>query len=249
MFVALSLRIPMKRRVLLALVCSVALLATACSNSDADAIDADGSIDSTLVGDTDTTAVSEEVVVDDGSAETDAMGEEGEAAPTSTSLVETAAGSDQPDRTIVVPEGVPAEQATELTAAALAGGSLRFTYPYFYITADQTCDGCIETVSLYFAPLEGDASRHSLVAAYEGGVESPVAGVAEVLRSTDPLYVAEALLIEIGEGRDAAYEIDPVSGIVTSWTIDGQTVTLRCFEADTRPSDMRETTCAGSLIG
>ena len=135
--------------------------------------------------------------------------------------------------------------SAELTAAFEAATGDRFSLPFMYLTVDQDCDGCAETMSLYYVPSEEKASILTLSIAYVDGVaETDFSAVDPSLQAGDPRRIAEQL-----SDTDAEFRVDPVSGAVTSWTIDGNTVTMRCLQVDTRPVDMRSELCENSVIG
>ena len=138
-------------------------------------------------------------------------------------------------------------EAPDLAAALAAGQDDALKLPFMYITADQECDGCAETVSLYYVPSEEKASILTLGGAYVDGAEIGLESVAPLLSDGDPRLVAERLAAL--DPGDVEYSIDPVSGLVTSWSVDGATVTLRCLQVDTRPVDLRSEVCRDSLIG
>ncbi len=226
---------------LIALLFALVLAAAACSGApEVEADEASAPIESEDDGpEIDTTV---DVAVE-AETETDAMGED------------DVMGEDVIDTTIEPPEDVEATPSTtsaastvdtaELAAALEAGTSDRFSLPFMYLTVDQDCDGCAETMSLYYVPGEEKASILMLAGAYiDGKAQSDFSAVDPVLQAGDPRRVAEQLT-----GTDAAYRIDPVSGAITSWTLGGNTVTLRCLQVDTRPIDMRTELCENSVIG
>lgn len=224
----------------------VALLVIVSRNDDDDV----AVVDTTEAADTTTSTEAEsdvdaEVDADaDIEAETDAMGEDDTDPPAgSVDEEEPAEVAGDPVET---DSGVTIDDPA-LAAAYEAGRSGDLGLPFLYITADQDCDGCAETVSLYYVPSEEKASVLVLAAAYEDGTEIDTAAVDPTLLVRDPRFIAEQLAA--AGATEADYSIDVVSGLVTSWTIDGNTVTLRCLQVDTRPVDLRSEVCRDSLIG
>jgi len=139
--------------------------------------------------------------------------------------------------------------AGDLSAALIAGQDIQFSLPFLYLTVDQSCDGCAATASLYYVPGEVEASILTLEAAFVDGSEVPLTEVDPILREGDPRLVAQLLADADEEGSLDAYSIDPVSGLVTSWSVGGDEVTLRCLQVDTRPIELRSELCRDSLIG
>lgn len=236
-----------KSRQLLALLCALALTGAACSgSSDVDVDDASGSTDTTAAGDE---AESEESVADESAddpdevaaeAEDDAMGEDD--AMVDDEVETTAPANDDSSGTSSAASDLG---SAELTAAFEASTGDRFSLPFMYLTVDQDCSGCAETMSLYYVPSEAKASILTLSAAYiDGVVQSDFSAVDPSLVAGDPRRIAEQLT-----GTDAEFGVDTVSGAVTSWTLDGNSVTLRCVQVDTRPVDMRTEICENSIIG
>lgn len=133
----------------------------------------------------------------------------------------------------------------ELAAALEAGQSDLLGLPFMYVTAEQDCDGCAEAVSLYYVPGPVQASVLVLGGAFVDGDEVDLSEVDPSLVAGDPRLVAE----QLAAATDVAYSIDPVSGLVTGWTIGGDSVTLRCLQVDTRPIELRSEVCRDSLIG
>lgn len=176
----------------------------------------------------------------------DAMGEDDQNAPNATVPVD---GDDRPPSTVTIPAGVPAADADALREAALKGNDIEFVSPYIYLTVEQECAGCAETVSLYYTPDADDISRHAFAKAFVDGSEQGSATVHPTLLGVDPLFVAESLLGFISAGDQVTYSIDPVSGLVTTWTVNGERASIRCLQIDTRPIDMRSELCSGSIVG
>lgn len=236
-----------KRSPLLALLFALLLAAAACSGSseveveDA-SVDADTSEDSEVEASTDDTVAENEPAVEEDAAETEdaAMGEDD--AMVDDEVDTTAPAEDEaPESSSATSDFASAELAAAFEAAE---GDL-FRLPYMYLTVDQDCDGCAETMSLYYVPSEEKASILTLATAYIDGVaQSDFSAVDPSLQAGDPRRIAEQI-----SGTDADYSIDPVSGAITSWTIDGDTVTMRCLQVDTRPVDMRTELCENSVIG
>lgn len=172
-------------------------------------------------------------------SETDAMGEDDAMADDDVATTVTTTGADSAGTT------ASALESQELTAAFAAGTGDRFSLPFMYLTVDQDCEGCAETMSLYYVPGQEKASILTLAGAYIDGVaQSDFSAVDPVLQAGDPRRVAEQL-----SGTDATYGIDTVSGAITSWSLDGNSVTVRCLQVDTRPIDMRTELCENSIIG
>lgn len=227
-----------------ALLLALAFLAAACSSSsDVETEDAFSTADDVIDNgadeadaSTDTTA-SEDDAPTEVETETEAMGEDEESMTEDSTTTTTAAASG----TTVV-GGLSSD---ELNAALAASTGDRFSLPYMYLTVDQDCDGCASTMSLYYVPSVEKPSILTLDAAYVDGVEQPdFSGVDPVLSAGDPRRVAEDL-----DGTDATFGIDSVSGAIDTWTLDGNTVTIRCLQVDTRPIDMRTELCENSVIG
>ena len=139
--------------------------------------------------------------------------------------------------------------SADLAAALAAGQDNQFSLPFLYLTVDQSCEGCAETVSLYYVPGPVKASILVLESAFVDGTEVPLTEVDPILQEGDARLVAQLLADADGQGSLEAYSIDPVSGLVTSWTVDGNEVTLRCLQVDTRPIELRSELCRDSLIG
>lgn len=137
----------------------------------------------------------------------------------------------------------------DLAAALAAGQDIQFSLPFLYLTVDQSCDGCAETVSLYYVPGPIKASILALESAFVDGSEVPLSEVDPILQEGDPRLVAELLAEAETSGSLDSYSIDPISGLVTSWIVDGDEVTLRCLQVDTRPIELRSELCRDSLIG
>lgn len=231
---------------LIALLFALALAVAACSGSpdvesdDASAtVGSDGDAETSEDGD-DEDGDQEDVAVE---AETDAMGEDD-----AMSEEDVDGTIEAPDGEEVADGGTVADSAlssAELVAAFEAGTSDRFALPFMYLTVDQDCDGCAETMSLYYVPGEEKASILTLAGAYIDGVaQSDFSAVDPILEAGDPRRVAEQL-----SDTDATFGVDPVSGAITSWTLAGNTVTVRCLQVDTRPIDMRTELCENSIIG
>jgi len=184
-----------------------------------------------------------------GGEDESAMGEDEQDSTASTLVDQDAELPDGATPNVDIPPGVPAEAAAELGAAALAGNELRFASPYFYITVEQDCEGCAGIASLYYVPRDDNPSRHRLAGVYVDSVEQPLHAAASILQTADPLFIAEDLMAEIDGGATVTYRVDPVSGLVASWSVDGQQASVRCFQVDTRPLSMRDELCSGSLMG
>lgn len=232
-----------RRSQVLALLFALLLAAAACSgSSDVELDDASAEVDapedSEVEASTDDTVADDEPAVEEDAAETEdaAMGEDDDEVDT------TAPAADEaPESSSATSDFASAELAAAFDAAE---GDL-FRLPYMYLTVDQDCDDCAETMSLYYVPSEEKASILTLATAYIDGVaQSDFSAVDPSLQAGDPRRIAEQL-----SGTDADYSIDTVSGAITSWTIDGDTVTMRCLQVDTRPVDMRTELCENSVIG
>lgn len=225
------------------------LLAVACSSGS--------EVETT--GDTDTTVATETSeapeTADDGDGneglvetESEAMGED-DTDPTG-GTTELDAETTDPDSETSggdVAESTSIDDA-ELAAALEAGQDDALKLPFLYVTAEQDCDGCAETVSLYYIPGPEKASILVLGGAFVDGEQVDANEVDPILAGGDPRLVAEELAAAAASS-DVAYSIDQVSGLVTGWTVDGNTVTLRCLQVDTRPIDLRSEVCRDSLIG
>ena len=184
-----------------------------------------------------------EPAVDEAGAEEAAMGED--EADTDTNETDTDTNeTDTPTTT-----AGSAIDSADLAAALAAGQDNRFSLPFLYLTVDQSCEGCAETVSLYYVPGPVKASILVLESAFVDGTEVPLTEVDPILQEGDARLVAQLLADADGQGSLEAYSIDPVSGLVTSWTVDGNEVTLRCLQVDTRPIELRSELCRDSLIG
>lgn len=240
------------RRIPASLLALVALLFAAAACSSANDVETDASAETeTTVSDVEASDDAAEGDDDDASTddtatdsgETEAMGED---EPMDEGVVDDGMADDGGAATeTTMPTDVDIDDA-ELAAAFAASTGDRFSLPFMYITADQDCDGCAQTISLYYVPSEAKPSILTLQTAYVDGVaQADFAAVDPVLSSIDPRRVAEL----IGASAGSSYGIDPVSGAVTSWTIDGNSVSLRCLQVDTRPVDMRTELCENSIIG
>jgi len=230
-----------------ALLFALVLAASACSgSSDVEVEDATaGSTDDANTGDANADdagadEADEDAASDDaaGDAEDSAMGEDDTMVDGD---VETTVPADDAD----TGSAVAALGSEELEAALEAATGDRFSLPFMYLTVDQDCNGCAETMSLYYVPSEAKASILTLSVAYIDGVaQSDFSAVDPSLQAGDPRRIAEQLA-----DTDAEFGIDSVSGAVTNWTLDGSSVTLRCLQVDTRPVDMRTEVCENSIIG
>jgi hypothetical protein len=249
--------LPLRRtpsRLLTALLLASVLVAASCSSgSDVDATDTTTSTTAAVDEAADATGAEDDDVLVE--SEIEAMGED-DTDPT--------AGTTEPDDTVDDPgegdegasgeagdgdsESAPIDDAA-LAAALRAGEDDALKLPFLYVTADQDCDGCASTVSLYYIPGVDKASVLELGGAFVDGAPVDVSEVDPILAGGDPRLVAVELAAAISSSAPVEYGIDPVSGLVTSWTIDGNTVTLRCLQVDTRPIDMRSEVCRDSLIG
>lgn len=210
---------------------------TVASTESAESEVADG--DDAADTDTDAEAEADAMGEDDDAMADDAMGED-DAHSTDSSDESDAGSTDNASNTTTTPLS-----DAELEAALAAGTSDRFSLPFMYITAEQDCDGCAPNVSLYYVPGPDKASILTLEGAYVDGVlQSDFSAVDPVLQAGDPRRVAEQL-----SGTEATFGIDPVSGAITSWTLEGNSVNLRCLQVDTRPVDMRTELCENSIIG
>ncbi len=236
-----SMRTAANRKVaaipMLFLAAAVALAACS-SNPTVEATDTTGP-DTSVVESTDTTdgdGGSEELLVE---GEESAMGEDDD--DTTTTTAPDDAGADT--------TAGPDLGSADLEAALIAGQAEDLKLPFLYITADQDCQGCAETVSLYYVPGPEKASDLVFSSAFVSGAAVELGAVDSTLSDGDPRLVAERLAEADAAGTLDNFSIDPVSGLVTSWTIDGDTVTLRCLQVDTRPIDLRSEVCRDSLIG
>ena len=223
----------------LAFMAAAAVLAACSSNPTVEATDTTDP-DTSVVESTDTTGAddgADELLVE---GENSAMGEDDDGTTSTTA-------SDDGDATATT-AGADLGSA-DLEAALVAGQSEDLKLPFLYITADQDCDGCAETVSLYYVPGPEKASDLVFDAAFVDGAAVELGAVDSTLRDGDPRLIAERLAAADAAGTLDNYSIDSVSGLVTSWTIDGDTVSLRCLQVDTRPRDLRSEVCRDSLIG
>ncbi len=214
-------------------------LAACSSNPTVEATDTTDP-DASVVESTDTTNGddgSEELLVE---SEESAMGEDDD-----DTTATTASDDDNGTDTTAGPD----LGSADLEAALIAGQSEDLKLPFLYITADQNCPGCAATVSLYYVPGPEKASDLVFSSAFVNGAAVELSAVDPTLRDGDPRLVAEQLAVADAAGTLDDFSIDSVSGMVTSWTIDGDTVTLRCLQVDTRPIDLRSEVCRDSLIG
>lgn len=242
---SLQRRVP--SRLLIALLFAGVLIAASCSSgSDVEATDTTtttATANEEAAGGTEDEG-DDEVLVE---GEVDAMGEDDTDPTAGTTEPDDADGGDTPDE-----EGngqsAPIDDAA-LAAALLAGQDDALLLPFLYVTAEQDCDGCAPTVSLYYVPGAEKASILELGGAFVEGSPVDNSQVDPILAGGDPRLVAEELAAAISASADVDYGIDPVSGLVTSWTVDGNTVTLRCLQVDTRPIELRSEVCRDSLIG
>ncbi len=233
---------------------SLLLIASACSGSSPDVAtgtDSEATTSQPTAGQTDAPTTDEVAVVDPGGEDPGSMGEEEEA----TTAAPTTEAPDVSERettttTIEIPAGVSDDVAADLGAAAGAGNELRFAGPYIYLTIEQSCDGCAEAASLYFVPRPApNATLHELSAVVVDGVEGTAGQVIPLLQTADPLHLAEDLLAAVSAGDDVTYGVDPASGLVTTWSINGDSARILCLQVDTRPREMRDLACSGSLTG
>lgn len=222
---------------------------SACSSGDE--VEASDTSESAVT--TETTASGPEAADDEGQieTETEAMGEDDTDRTAGTTIVEggTTDGSSAADDNGADDQDSEPSQIddAELAAALEAGQSELLGLPFMYVTAEQDCDGCAERVSLYYVPGPVRASVLVLDRAFVDGGEVDLGEVDPTLIE-DPRLVAEQL-VAAAASTDVAYSIDPVSGLITRWTVGGDTVTLRCLQVDTRPIDLRSEVCRDSLIG
>lgn len=236
------------RSKLLALLFALVLAAAACGGSpeveSEDATDADATTE-----DSDTSDADEEDA-DEENAESDdvAVGEDDDAMGEDDAMVDGDVDTTEAPDADATTDGAAADSAlgsADLASALEAGTSDRFSLPFLYLTVDQDCDGCADTMSLYYVPSEAKASILTLSIAYIDGVaQSDFSAVDPSLQAGDPRRIAEQLA-----NTDGTYSIDPVSSAITEWTLGGNTVTMRCLQVDTRPVDMRTELCENSLIG
>lgn len=231
---------------LLVVLFALALAAAACSGSpDVEADDASAEAEDDATTGDDTTADDAEVDTTDdvaAEAETDAMGEDDAMGEEDTDETVTPTEEDETDGGVTAGSNL---SSAELADALAVGTSDSFSLPFMYVTVEQDCDGCAPNMSLYYVPGEEKASILMLETAYIDGVaQSDFSAVDPVLQAGDPRRVAEQLT-----GTDATFGIDARSGAISSWSLNGNSVTMRCLQVDTRPVDMRTELCENSLIG
>ncbi len=237
-------------RSLLLLFCVATLVAAACSSSPT--VEASDVVETTEASDsagTDADAVeeSEDADEDEGETEEAAMGED--EAEDSETEPDPGNDADEPEDESPTTTTDSAIGSADLAAALAAGQDIQFSLPFLYLTVDQSCSGCAETVSLYYVPGAVTPSILSLETAFVDGSEVPLTEVDPILQEGDPRLVAELLADADAQGTLDSFSIDPVSGLVTSWVVDGNEITLRCLQVDTRPLELRSEVCRDSLIG
>lgn len=236
-------------RFVIAVVLGLMLLGAACSSSSDDA-----ATDDTTAGDpasSDTTEATDDEPDESASEpdssetttameeETDAMGEDSSEQSEATTPSTLADNGATPGTTL------PALGSGDLAAALEASTGNAFSLPFMYLSVEQDCEGCADSMSLYYVPSEAKPSILTLAGAFIDGVEqADFSQVAPSLQAGDPRWIAEQL-----DGTDATFGIDARSGAITSWTLDGAAVTIRCLQVDTRPIDMRSELCENSVIG
>ena len=188
---------------------------------------------------------------DQGSGGQDSSAEESadQASPDEDSSDQASSDADSPDGDSEGATSGSASTSADLAAALAVGQDIQFSLPFLYLTVDQSCDGCAETASLYYVPGPVTAGILALESAFVDGNEVPLTVVDPILREGDPRLVAERLAEAEAAGSLDSYSIDPVSGLVTNWVVDGDEVTLRCLQVDTRPIELRSELCRDSLIG
>ncbi len=149
---------------------------------------------------------------------------------------------------VVAGNGVSEAMAADLGAALEVTQDVRFQYPYFYAEVTQSCEGCVPIAQLYFSPDSNNPSRRVLAKVFVNGAEASLTDVAPSLRTSDPIFVPEVLLAA-APTNEITYQIDPLTGLATSWTIGSEQVTISCLEGDTRPLDHpRSVACGGTII-
>lgn len=133
--------------------------------------------------------------------------------------------------------GGAGEQVGDVAQGDLANAAGVFSNnvigPYAYLTATAICDGCgSESFQLGMVP--GGSYGHEFSPSLDdqtgnasGGILNPF-GIYEILSSAEQ------------DGKDVEYIVDPLVGVVVSYTIDGVGAKISCFEVDTAPSDLRE---------
>jgi len=152
-------------------------------------------------------------------------------------------GQERPSKTAscgtVTVAALPADQAELQIAQADAR---LYRGPYGYVTVIPICPECeTEKVDVYYA--FDNESRVPLIS-WRGTVESEPT---EDLWFTDPLAVPTLLLEALANGDDVVSVIDPDTGLVVQWTINGRGAILECLELDMAPLDLRQKDCGGSV--
>lgn len=127
--------------------------------------------------------------------------------------------------------------------------SVEVSGPYAYVTLIPVCEGCGDGVGaqLYLIPSDEDPLVRTLDSLWVDG--EPSEPRAEDLWAIDPARVPDRLIRAIGEGRDVRWEIDPITLMVRSWSIDGVGATYSCYQIDTASIERRDKDCYGGLLG
>ncbi len=152
-------------------------------------------------------------------------------------------GQELPSKTApcgtVTVEQLPPDQA--LLQIAQADARL-YRGPYGYVTVVPICPECeTEKVDIYYA--FDNESRVPLLS-WRGEVE---AEPTDDIWFTDPLAVPTLLLEALANGDEITSVIDPDSGLIVQWTVNGRGAILDCLELDMAPLESRQKDCGGSI--
>lgn len=152
-------------------------------------------------------------------------------------------GLDRPSKTAscgsVTVQALPGDQAALQVAQADAR---LYRGPYGYATVIPICPDCeTEKVDVYYA--FDNESRVPLVI-WRDGIESDPTGD---IWFTDPLAVPTLLLEALANGDEISSVIDPETGLIVQWTVNGRGAILECLELDMAPLESRQKNCGGSV--
>ncbi len=132
----------------------------------------------------------------------------------------------------------PRNPASDLTAAGLAARSSHGAYAY--LTLVRLCPGCDSApISLNLNALGSTPGESRVVFAFTPE-QVGLAGAPSVVAPSD---VPELLIAALGAGKVVTYDIDPNSGLVYRWSIDGVGGEFLCYEFDTAPPELRRGPC------
>lgn len=139
----------------------------------------------------------------------------------------------------VTVEALPPEQAVLQVAQADA---LAYRGPYAYVTIVPVCPECeTEKLDIYYVY---DGTTRVATKSWRGSFETELA---DEIWYIDPLVVPTMLLEAIANGENVVSSIDPATGLVVQWTVNGRGAILECLEMDTAPLELRTQDCGGSV--